>query len=179
MPANEEERLEAVYGLGLLDTEPEERFDRHTRIAAAALDAPIALLTLVDRDRQWYKSHQGFDFSESPRDIGFCSHAILQDGPLVVNDALTDDRFAENPAVVGDPRVRFYAGVPLRTSEGVAVGAFCIVDHKPRSLSPAQLKMLQDIARMVEEELEQPPSSDLAHIERVPMPAAETVKPES
>ena len=169
LPANEEERLEAVYNLGLLDTEPEERFDRHTRIAAAAHDAPSALVTLVDRDRQWYKSHQGFDFSESPRDIGFCSHAILQDGPLVVNDALTDDRFAENPAVVGDPRVRFYAGVPLRTSDGTAVGAFCIVDHKPRSLSPTQLKMLQDIAHMVEEELEQPPGDEVAHIARAPM----------
>jgi phosphoribosyl 1,2-cyclic phosphodiesterase/DNA-binding response OmpR family regulator len=169
LPANEEERLEAVHDLGLLDTEAEERFDRHTRIAAAALDAPIALVTLVDRDRQWFKSHQGFDFSETPRDIGFCSHAILENGPLVVNDALKDDRFAENPAVVGDPRVRFYAGIPLRNANGTAVGAFCIVDHKPRSLSPTQLKMLQDIAKLVEEELEHPPSAGVAHIARVPM----------
>ncbi|MBS0385215.1 MAG: GAF domain-containing protein [Proteobacteria bacterium] len=169
LPTNEEARLEAVHGLGLLDTEAEERFDRHTRIAAAALDAPIALVTLVDRDRQWFKSHQGFDFSETPRDIGFCSHAILENAPLVVNDALNDDRFAENPAVVGDPRVRFYAGIPLRTSDGIPVGAFCIVDHKPRSLSPTQLKMLQDIAKLVEEELEHPPDASVAHIERVPM----------
>ncbi len=169
LPANEEERLEAVRNLGLLDTEAEERFDRHTRIAAAALDAPIALVTLVDRDRQWFKSHQGFDFSETPRDIGFCSHAILENAPLVVNDALKDDRFADNPAVVGDPRVRFYAGIPLRTSDGTPVGAFCIVDHKPRNLSPNQLKMLQDIAKLVEEELEHPPGADVAHIERVPM----------
>lgn len=169
LPVNEEERLEAVHGLGLLDTAAEERFDRHTRIAAAALDAPIALVTLVDRDRQWFKSHQGFDFSETPRDIGFCSHAILENAPLVVNDALKDDRFADNPAVVGDPRVRFYAGIPLRTSDGTPVGAFCIVDHKPRVLSPTQLKMLQDIAKMVEEELEHPAGVDVARIERVPM----------
>jgi phosphoribosyl 1,2-cyclic phosphodiesterase/DNA-binding response OmpR family regulator len=169
LPQNEEERLEAVYKLGLLDTEAEERFDRHTRIAAAALDAPIALVTLVDRDRQWFKSHKGFDFSETPRDIGFCAHAILEDKPLVVTDALNDDRFAENPAVIGDPRVRFYAGIPLHTSDGARVGALCIVDHKPRTLSATQLKMLQDIAKLVEEELEQPPGAEVAHIERVPM----------
>ncbi|MFZ2031389.1 MAG: GAF domain-containing protein [Vitreimonas sp.] len=169
LPQNEEQRLEAVHNLGLLDTESEERFDRHTRIAAAALDAPIALVTLVDRDRQWFKSHQGFDFSETPRDLGFCSHAILEDKPLVVTDALNDDRFAENPVVVGDPRVRFYAGIPLRTADGTRVGALCVVDHKPRTLSAAQLKMLQDIAHLVEEELEHPPGADVAHIERAPM----------
>jgi len=169
LPQNEEQRLQAVYNLGLLDTEAEERFDRHTRIAAAALDAPIALVTLVDRDRQWFKSHQGFDFSETPRDLGFCSHAILEDKPLVVSDALTDDRFAENPVVVGDPRVRFYAGIPLRTADGTRVGALCVVDHKPRTLSATQLKMLQDIARLVEEELEHPPNGQIAHIERMPL----------
>jgi phosphoribosyl 1,2-cyclic phosphodiesterase/DNA-binding response OmpR family regulator len=154
LPENEEERQAAVDRLGLLDTEEEERFDRHARIAAAALDAPIALVTLVDRERQWYKSHIGFDFSESGRDIGFCAHAILESEPLVVPDALQDDRFADNPAVVGDPHVRFYAGVPLCTADGTRVGAFCIVDHKPRNLSPAQVRMLQDIAHLVEEELE-------------------------
>jgi len=154
LPRNEEDRIAAVHRLGLLDTGPEERFDRHTRIAAAALDAPIALVTLVDRDRQWFKSHLGFDFSETPRDIGFCSHAILDDKPFVITDALRDDRFAENPAVLGDPHVRFYAGIPLHAADGARVGALCIVDHRPRSLSAAQLKMLQDIARLVEEELE-------------------------
>jgi CheY-like chemotaxis protein len=156
LPQNEEDRLAAVHKLGLLDTGSEERFDRHARIAAAALDAPIVLVTLVDRERQWFKSHLGFDFSETPRDIGFCSHAILGDEPLVVTDALKDDRFAENPAVVGDPHVRFYAGVPLKVKDGSRVGALCIVDHKPRNLSASQLKMLQDIARLVEEELEAP-----------------------
>jgi DNA-binding response OmpR family regulator len=170
LPQNEEQRLEAVHRLGLLDTAAEERFDRHTRIAAAALDAPIALVTLVDRDRQWFKSHQGFDFSETPRDIGFCSHAILEDTPLVVPDALQDDRFAENPAVVGDPRVRFYAGIPLRDAGGSRVGALCIVDHKPRNISAAQVRLLQDIARLVEEELKHPADVSVAAIARVPIP---------
>ena len=153
LPPDEEERLAAVYRLGLLDTDAEERFDRHARIAAAAFDAPIALVTLIDRERQWYKAHYGFDFSETSRDMGFCSHAILQNEPLVVNDALSDDRFAENPVVIGDPHVRFYAGIPLHGADGARVGAFCIVDHKPRSLSAAQLGMLKDIARLIEEEL--------------------------
>ena len=169
LPQDEEKRLAAVHGLGLLDTAAEERFDRHARIAAAALDTPIALVTLVDRDRQWFKSHLGFDFSETPRDIGFCSHAILSDEPLVVTDALMDDRFAENPAVVGDPRVRFYAGVPLKAPDGSRVGALCIVDHKPRQLSPAQVRMLQDVARLVEEELRHGPNPKVAKIARAPL----------
>ena len=153
LPPDEEERLAAVYRLGLLDTDAEERFDRHARIAAAAFGAPIALVTLIDRERQWYKARYGFDFSETSRDMGFCSHAILQSEPLVVNDALRDDRFADNPVVIGAPHVRFYAGIPLHAADGARVGAFCIVDSKPRSLSAAQLRMLKDIARLVEEEL--------------------------
>jgi phosphoribosyl 1,2-cyclic phosphodiesterase/DNA-binding response OmpR family regulator len=157
MPQDEERRQAAVDRLGLLDTEAEERFDRHARIAATALEAPVALVTLVDHQRQWYKSHYGFDFSESSRDIGFCAHTILDNEPMIVPDALLDDRFAENPAVVGDPHVRFYAGIPLHASDGSRVGAFCIVDHKPRNLTASQVRMLKDIARMVEEELEAPP----------------------
>ncbi|MCA8885048.1 MAG: GAF domain-containing protein, partial [Hyphomonadaceae bacterium] len=102
----------------------------------------------------WYKAHHGFEFSETSRDMGFCSHAILGDDPLIVNDTLRDDRFADNPVVLGDPHVRFYAGVPLHAADGARVGAFCIVDSKPRTLTPAQLRMLQDLARLVEEELE-------------------------
>ncbi len=153
LPPDEEARLAAVHRLGLLDTQAEERFDRHARIAAAAFGAPIALVTLIDRERQWYKAHYGFDFSETSRDMGFCSHAILQNEPLVVNDALQDDRFADNPVVIGDPHVRFYAGIPLHAADGARVGAFCIVDHKPRTLSAAQLGMLKDFARLIEEEL--------------------------
>jgi len=154
LPNDEEARLAAVYRLGLLDTDAEERFDRHTRIAAAAFDAPIALVSLIDRERQWYKAHYGFDFSETSRDMGFCSHAILGDDPLIVTDTLRDDRFAENPVVIGDPHVRFYAGIPLHAADGARVGAFCIVDSKPRTLTPAQIRMLQDMARLVEEELD-------------------------
>ncbi len=153
LPPDEEERLAAVHRLGLLDTDAEERFDRHARIAAAAFGAPIALVTLIDRERQWYKAHYGFDFSETSREMGFCSHAILQNDPLIVNDALRDDRFADNPVVIGDPHVRFYAGIPLHAADGARVGAFCIVDTKPRSLSAVQLGMLKDIARLIEEEL--------------------------
>lgn len=162
LPGDEERRLAAVYRLGLLDTAEEERFDRHARIAAAAFDAPIALITLIDRERQWYKAHYGFDFSETSRDVGFCSHAILESEPLVVNDARQDDRFADNPVVIGDPHVRFYAGVPLRAATGERVGALCVVDHKPRSLSSAQLRALKDIARLVEEELDQRPAAKTA-----------------
>ena len=154
LPPDEEERLAAVYRLGLLDTDAEERFDRHARIAAAVFNAPIALVTLIYRERQWYKAHYGFDFSETSRDMGFCSHAILQSEPLVVNDALRDDRFADNPVVIGEPHVRFYAGIPLHAADGARVGAFCIVDSKPRGLSAAQLRMLKDIALLIEEELE-------------------------
>ncbi|MGD9965686.1 MAG: MBL fold metallo-hydrolase [Hyphomonadaceae bacterium] len=154
LPPDEEARLAAVYGLGLLDTEAEERFDRHTRIAAAAFNAPIALVTLIDRERQWYKAHYGFEFSETSRDMGFCSHAILENEPLIVNDALRDDRFADNPVVIGEPHVRFYAGIPLHAANGARVGALCIVDTKPRNFSAAQLSMLKDIALLVEQELE-------------------------
>lgn len=153
LPADEEARLASLYRLEVLDTEPEERFDRHARIAAAALDAPIALISLVERDRQWYKSHHGFDYSETARDVGFCSHAILESAPFVVNDALLDERFADNPVVIGEPHVRFYAGIPLHGPDGARVGALCVVDMRPRRLNAAQLKMLQDLARLVEEEL--------------------------
>jgi phosphoribosyl 1,2-cyclic phosphodiesterase/DNA-binding response OmpR family regulator len=153
LPGDEEERLAAVHRLGLLDTAEEERFDRHARIAATAFDAPIALITLIDRERQWYKAHHGFEFSETSRDMGFCSHAILGSEPLIVSDTLKDDRFAENPVVIGDPHVRFYAGVPLHSADGARVGAICVVDHKPRSFTAAQVRTLKDIARLVEEEL--------------------------
>ena len=106
LPADEAQRLEALYRYRILDTDAEADYDDFTRLAAQICEAPIALVTLIDRERQWYKAHYGFDFSETSRDMGFCSHAILQSEPLVVNDALQDDRFAENPVVIGDPHVR-------------------------------------------------------------------------
>ncbi len=154
LPADEESRIEALHGLGILDTEAEERFDRHTRIAAAALDAPIALISLVDRDRQWFKSRHGLDTSETPRDMAFCAHAIHNDDAFVVTDALQDERFADNPLVVHDPRIRFYAGVPLRVADGSRIGMLCVIDHRPRDLSPTQRDLLKELAKLVEQELE-------------------------
>jgi DNA-binding response OmpR family regulator len=155
LPADEATRIEALYRLNLLDTEAEERFDRHTRIAAAALEAPIALVSLVDRERQWFKSRHGLDTRETPRDMAFCAHAILGDDAFVVTDALQDERFADNPLVTDGPRARFYAGVPLRTAGGVRIGTLCVIDKRPRDLRSGQRKLLEDLARTVERELEQ------------------------
>ena len=155
LPADEAARIEALYRLNLLDTEAEERFDRHTRIAAAALEVPIALVSLVDRERQWFKSRHGLDTSETPRDMAFCAHAILSDDTFVVTDALQDERFADNPLVVDGPRARFYAGVPLRTADGVRIGTLCVIDKRPRDLRSDQLRLLEDLARMAEREFYQ------------------------
>lgn len=154
LPADEESRIEALHGLGILDTEAEERFDRHTRIAAAAFEVPVALVSLVDRDRQWFKSRHGLAACETSRDMAFCAHAIHDDAPFVVTDALRDERFADNPLVVHDPRIRFYAGVPLRVGDGSRIGTLCVIDHRPRRLSPTQLGLLKDIAKLVEREFE-------------------------
>jgi CheY-like chemotaxis protein len=153
LPENESERLDAVYALHLLDTPPEERFDRYTRIAAQLFDVPIALVSLIDTDRQWYKSRHGIDFTESPRDTAFCAHTILDTGVLHVADALQDARFADSPFVTGEPRVRFYAGAPLAGSDGSLVGALCVVDRRPRQLDEQQLTLLRDLADLVEAEL--------------------------
>jgi GAF domain-containing protein len=153
LPASEPERLVALWNLGILDTEPEARFDRLTEVACTTFDVPAALVSLVDAERQWFKSHPGLDLAESHRDMSFCAHAILDDGVFVVTDALRDDRFADNPAVAGDPRVRFYAGVPLAASGGHRVGTLCIMDHRPRLLNEPQLERLRELGRMVEAEL--------------------------
>lgn len=156
-PADEDRRLCALKDLHLLDTEPEERFDRHTRIAAALFEVPIALVSFVDTDRQWFKSRHGLTATETPRDAAFCAHAILGSDVLYVPDALADDRFADNPLVTGDPHVRFYAGVPLKSSDGSAVGTLCLIDHRARYLSPAELRLLVDLGKLVERELEATP----------------------
>jgi GAF domain-containing protein len=154
LPANESERLAALWGLGILDTEPEERFDRFTEVACSTFDVPIALMTLVDEDRQWFKSHAGIDIRETPRDESMCAHAILGDDVFVIIDAFDDDRFADNPAVARGPRLRFYAGVPITSSEGHHVGSLCIMDHHPRVLDDDQIERLRQLGRMVEAELE-------------------------
>jgi len=154
MAPDEDRRLGALQECGLLDTAAEERFDRFTRIAAALFDVPIALVTLVDRDRQWFKSRRGLDVSETARDSAFCAHAILSDDVLQVQDALADDRFADNPLVTGEPRVRFYAGAPLTLKNGTHAGTLCVIDHRARNLDNGQLQLLRDLAKLVEREFQ-------------------------
>ncbi|MEE1674801.1 sensor domain-containing diguanylate cyclase [Agarivorans aestuarii] len=152
-PIGEASRLKALKDLDILDTQPEERFDRITRMAKRLFDVPIALVSLVDENRQWFKSCFGVDASETPRDISFCGHAILGDDTFQIEDALNDPRFADNPLVTGYPHIRFYAGHPLVTPEGEKLGTLCIIDTKPKSLSQDDLIALDDLAVMVEQEL--------------------------
>jgi GAF domain-containing protein len=158
VPQDEERRLRALQQTGLLDTEAEERFDRYTRIATALFDVPIAMVSLVDRDRQWYKSRVGTDTRETGRDRAFCAHVILGDEVMQVPDALVDDRFADSPLVTGEPRIRFYAGAPLSLGDGSAVGTLCVIDHRARNLDEGQLRLLSDLAKLVERELQTKPS---------------------
>ena len=153
LPKNEAQRLAALQRLCLLDSEPEERFDRLTRIAATAFDAPMAFVTMIDSDRQWFKSRVGLDATETSRDAAFCAHAILDEKPMIVPDALLDSRFAENPVVLGDPRVRFYAGIPLSLPDGHCIGTLCVVDVRPRQPDPGKIDLLRDLAQCVEQEL--------------------------
>jgi GAF domain-containing protein len=157
LPENEASRISALHGLEILDTRPEQRFDRYTRIAAALFDVPIALVSLVDTDRQWFKSRYGLEASETPRDMAFCAHAILADDILLVPDALQDPRFADNPLVTENPRVRFYAGFPLKVADGSRVGTLCLIDHRPRYLDESRLGLLCDIGGLVERELQTRP----------------------
>ena len=131
-PANEAARIQVLHGLDLLDSAPEERFDRLTRLAKRLFNVPIALVTLVDKDRQWFKSCVGLAATETPRDISFCGHAILNDGLLLVPDAREDVRFHDNPLVTGEPNIRFYAGYPLTVPNGNKMGTLCLLDTKPR-----------------------------------------------
>lgn len=145
-PINEEQRLAALRQLKILDTPPEEAFDALTRLAAQICDVPIAVVSLVDEDRQWFKSIVGLDAKETPREVAFCAHAILGNETMVVENALADDRFANNPLVVEDPSIRFYAGAPLQTSDGYNLGTLCVIDRRTRHLEPDQLLLLRAIA---------------------------------
>lgn len=153
VPENEEQRLMVLRGLGILDTLPEERFDRLTRLAAALFDVPTAFISLVDQDRQWLKSCHGLSLRETPREVSFCAHAILSREVTVVPDALLDPRFADNPMVVGDPRIRFYAGYPLILSGGDCVGTLCVVDTRPRHPDETAIRLLRDLGGLAEQEL--------------------------
>lgn len=153
IPANEARRLEELHKLAVLDTPAEARFDRITRIAAATLDVPIALISLVDRDRQWFKSCVGINVNETPREVAFCAHAVLLRADVVVPDTLLDDRFADNPLVVDGPRIRFYAGAPLQMANGDCLGTLCVADTRPRQLNADEMTMLHDLRDMALEQL--------------------------
>ena len=153
IPVDESRRLETLRGLGLLDTPPEERFDRVTRLARKIFGTEIALVSLVDADRQWFKSRQGLDATETPRDISFCGHAILDHEIMVVTDASDDERFCDNPLVCGNPNIRFYAGYPISAPDSSRIGTLCVIDSQPRKISKEELGLLRELGRMVEEEL--------------------------
>lgn len=151
IPDNETERQQALDDTGLLTEGPEERFDRITRLACHTFSMPIALVSLIDRGRQWFKSREGLDATETPRDISFCGHTIHQSEPMIIEDTLEDERFFDNPLVTSAPDIRFYAGAPLHTDTGHRLGTLCLIDRQPRSFDDTQIALLRDLAGMVED----------------------------
>ena len=149
LPINEAARINTLYEYEILDTDPEQAFDDLTRLAAYICGTPTAVISLVDTDRQWFKSKVGLDATETPRDVAFCAHAILKPDVFIVKDAHQDIRFADNPLVTSGPNLRFYAGAPLITEDDVAVGTICTIDYKPRDLTPEQQNALKILARQV------------------------------
>ncbi|WP_293936958.1 GAF domain-containing protein [Iodobacter sp.] len=154
IPSNEALRLETLRELLILDTPFEARFDNLTIVAAAFFRVKIAVISLIDSKRQWFKSTCGLGAKETPRDISFCGHAILQDGVFVIEDALQDMRFFDNPLVTGEPQIRFYAGAPLVASNGAKLGTLCLIDSVPRQLNAFEIEMLSDMAKLVMQEIE-------------------------
>lgn len=153
VPLDETQRLMSLHSLRILDTQAEERYDRITRMAKRLFDVDICLVSLVDSDRQWFKSKAGLDACETGRDISFCGHAINEGRPFVILDAAKDDRFADNPLVTGPPNIRFYAGQPIEGPGGYRIGTLCLIDSNPREMSPADLETLEDLAQLVEDEI--------------------------
>ena len=154
LPEDEKERLEKLKEYNILDTLPEMVFDDFTKLAAHICGTPISLISLVDESRQWFKSAVGLDALETPRDVAFCSHAILEDEVFIVPDSFKDDRFHDNPLAVGAPDVRFYAGAPLKTPSGHRIGTLCVIDDKPRELTNEQIESLAALSRQVISQLE-------------------------
>ena len=154
IPENEKKRLKVLWQYEVLDTVPEEVFDDLTELAARICEAPIALISLVDEKRQWFKAKVGVSLSETSRDISFCAYAITQSDLFIVPDATQDKRFANNPMVTSEPKIRFYAGAPLITPDGHALGTLCVIDKVPRELRPDQKHALRILARHVVSQLE-------------------------
>jgi GAF domain-containing protein len=154
IPKNERRRLEVLWQYDVLDTIPEQVFDDLTELAARICESPVALITLVDEKRQWFKSKVGVSLSETSRDISFCAHAILQQELFIVPDASRDERFANNPLVIAEPKIRFYAGAPLISPDGHALGTLCVLDKVPHNLRPDQKRALQILSRHVMTQLE-------------------------
>ena len=152
-PADEATRINTLRALNLLDSAPEERFDRLTRLAKRLFGVPIALVSLIDADRQWFKSRAGLEVSETSREISFCGHTILDDDVLIVPDALRDERFHDNPLVTREPNIRFYVGYPLTVPNGSTLGTLCLIDRQVRTFTPEDLQLLRDLGSMVEQEL--------------------------
>jgi len=152
-PVNEQHRLSTLHALDLLDTPPEDRYDVITSTAAALLQVPVSLISLVDAERQWFKSHHGLTLSETPRDLSFCGHAVLDSEVFVVDDARRDERFHDNPLVNQEPFVRFYAGRPLAAANGERIGTLCVIDHQARTLTAEQLKLLDQLGAWAEAEI--------------------------
>lgn len=151
---DEEARLAALHSYNILDTSPEPSFDLITRLAQMALNIPTVLVTMVDRDRQWFKSKQGMDVCETERKFSFCTHTVGQDAPFIVTDAAIHPVFHDNPLVVGEPHVRFYIGIPLKMRDGYKIGTLCAIDTVPRALTTAEIDILSGLGSMVIDQLE-------------------------
>lgn len=152
-PLDEPARLDALRKLQILDTPPDERFDRITRLAAQVLDVPFAAIGLMDAHREWFKSRHGYPLSEVPRDVSLCAYAILEKDSFSVDDMFDDNRFADMPGVSDSPNMRFYAGVSLKEPGGQPVGALCVMDTRPRRLNPEELQSLKDLAALAQDAL--------------------------